>query len=105
LRLTDSGPLHIETASSEKRGSTPRRGIPAKGNITMVETPKTVDEKSKEELVESAIKFRSTLATAEQRYEKQDAEMIKDFKKELSILDWVIDEFRHTVGETDFRKW
>lgn len=64
-----------------------------------------VDEKSKNELVEDAIKFRSTLAKAEERYEHLDAEMIKDFRPELGILDWVIDEFRHTVGETDFRKW
>jgi len=71
----------------------------------MPQTPKMVDEKSKDELVEDAIKFRSTLATAEELYEKRDAEMTKDFEPELGILDWVIDEFRHTVGETDYRKW
>lgn len=71
----------------------------------MTQTPPLVDEKNKDELVEGAIKFRSTLAKAEERYEHLDAEMIKDFEAELSILDWVIDEFRHTVGETDYRKW
>jgi hypothetical protein len=71
----------------------------------MTKTPPLVDEKSKDELVEGAIEFRSTLAKAEERYEQRDAEMIKNFEPELSILDWVIDEFRHTVGETDYRKW
>ena len=71
----------------------------------MPQTPKMVDEKSKDELVEAAIKFRSTLAKAEERYEHLDAEMIKNHEPELGIIDWVIDEFRHTVGETDYRKW
>jgi hypothetical protein len=68
----------------------------------MPETPKTVMEKSKDELVEGATAFRSILAKAEERYAERDE---YEYRDELGLLDWIIDEFRHTVGETDFRKW